>query len=98
MVSVGQNQLPCSRKRVAIAGSNVQSVYLILTAGTCAADGGTSRLTSAVLNAAVVFASVPGRTVGVVLVGVLLWAWRPGSVVGSPALDGPRPRTLRGSP
>ena len=51
-----------------------------------------------VVNAAVVFASVPGRTVGVVLVGVLLWAWRPGSGVGSPALDGPRPRTLRGSP
>jgi hypothetical protein len=39
-----------------------------------------------VVNAAVVFASVPGRTAGVVLVGVLLWAWRPSRGVRSSAL------------
>ena len=50
-----------------------------------------------VVNAAVVFASVPGRTVGVVLVGVLLWAWRPGSGVGFSSLDGPRPDAARKS-
>ena len=36
-----------------------------------------------IVNAAIVFASVPGRTVGIVLVGVLLWAWRPAAGVGS---------------
>jgi hypothetical protein len=35
-----------------------------------------------ILNAAVVFAGVPGRAIGVVLVGVLLWAWRPGVGIG----------------
>ena len=46
-----------------------------------------------IVNAAVVFAkSVPGRTIGVVLVGALLWSWRPGSGIGSSALDGPRPQ------
>jgi hypothetical protein len=52
-----------------------------------------------IANAVVVFASVPGRTVGVVLVGVLLWAWRPGSGVGSPrspAQPGSRRITKRG--
>jgi hypothetical protein len=46
-----------------------------------------------VVNAAVVFASVPRRAIGVVLVGVLLWTWRPRSGVGSLALNSPRPQT-----
>ncbi len=46
-----------------------------------------------IVNAAIVFASVPGRTIGLVLVGVLLWAWRPGSDVGSSALGCARPQT-----
>ena len=29
-----------------------------------------------IMNAAVVFASVPGRVIGLVLVGALLWVWR----------------------
>jgi hypothetical protein len=43
-----------------------------------------------IANAAVVFASVPGRAAGVVLVGALMWAWRTDSGVGARTLDGPR--------
>lgn len=30
-----------------------------------------------IVNAAIVFAGVPGRVIGVVLVGALMWMWRP---------------------
>ena len=40
-----------------------------------------------IVNAAVVFASVPRRALGVVLVGALVWIWRPGPGVDSSALN-----------
>jgi hypothetical protein len=44
-----------------------------------------------IVNAVIVFASVPRRALGVVLVGALVWIWRPGPGVDSSALDRRRP-------
>ena len=43
-----------------------------------------------IVNAAVVFASVPGRAVGVVLVGALLYAWWPVAALPHPSMAGRR--------